>query len=107
MIDERPGETFSVNITVAPDAGAVAGEPLPATVADGTGVATIVDNDTAGITVSPTSVTVAEAEEVLPEGAYLDPDDVHTPGIFVQHLVRTEVGTKDIEQRTVRPRVDP
>ena len=53
------------------------------------------------------AVTVAEVEEVLPEGTYLDPDDVHTPGIFVQHLVRTEVATKDIEQRTVSPRVDP
>jgi 3-oxoacid CoA-transferase subunit A len=52
-------------------------------------------------------VTIAEAEDVLPEGTYVDPDDVHTPGIFVQHLVRTEVTTKDIEQRTVRPRVDP
>lgn len=52
-------------------------------------------------------VTIAETEELLPEGAYLEPDDVHTPGIFVQHLVRTEVATKDIEKRTVRPRVDP
>ncbi|MGI3781619.1 MAG: CoA transferase subunit A [Janthinobacterium lividum] len=51
------------------------------------------------------AVTVAEAEDVLTEG-HLGPDDVHTPGIFVQRLVRVEVGDKDIEQRTVRPRVD-
>jgi 3-oxoacid CoA-transferase subunit A len=51
-------------------------------------------------------VTIAEAEEVLTD-TYLAPDDVHTPGIFVQHLVRVEVDTKDIEQRTVRPRVEP
>jgi 3-oxoacid CoA-transferase subunit A len=50
-------------------------------------------------------VTVAEAEEIVTDG-YLAPDDIHTPGIFVQHLVRVEVETKDIEQRTVRPRVD-
>jgi 3-oxoacid CoA-transferase subunit A len=50
-------------------------------------------------------VTVAEAEEVLTDD-YLGPDDIHTPGIFVQHVVRVEVETKDIEQRTVRRRVD-
>ena len=49
--------------------------------------------------------TLAEAEEVLTEG-YLDPDDVHTPGIFVQHVVRVEVEGKEIEHRTVRRRVD-
>ncbi len=47
-------------------------------------------------------ITIAEAEEITA----LHPDDVHTPGIFVQHLVRTEIAEKDIEQRTVRPRVD-
>jgi 3-oxoacid CoA-transferase subunit A len=51
-------------------------------------------------------VTVAEAEEILTD-SHLAPDDVHTPGIFVQHLVRVEVATKDIEQRTVRQRVEP
>ena len=50
-------------------------------------------------------VTIAEAEEIL-EDDYLEPDDIHTPGIFVQHLVRVEIAEKDIEQRTVRPRVD-
>lgn len=50
-------------------------------------------------------VTIAEAEEIVTD-TYLAPDDIHTPGIFVQHLVRVEVETKDIEQRTVRQRVD-
>jgi 3-oxoacid CoA-transferase subunit A len=47
-------------------------------------------------------VTVAEVEEIVPTGA-LDPDSVHTPGVFVQRLVQ---GTpeKRIEQRTVRKR---
>lgn len=49
-------------------------------------------------------VTVAEAETI--EADFLDPDDVHTPGIFVQRLVRAEIADKDIEQRTVRHRVD-
>ena len=47
-------------------------------------------------------VTIAEAEQI----DVLHPDDIHTPGIYVQHLVRTEIREKDIEQRTVRPRVD-
>jgi 3-oxoacid CoA-transferase subunit A len=47
-------------------------------------------------------VTIAEAEEI----GSIGPDDIHTPGIFVQHLVKTEIREKDIEQRTVRPRVD-
>ncbi|MFN3371696.1 MAG: CoA transferase subunit A [Sphingomonadaceae bacterium] len=47
-------------------------------------------------------VTVAEVEEIVPEGA-LDPDCIHTPGVFVQRLF---AGTfeKRIEQRTVRKR---
>jgi 3-oxoacid CoA-transferase subunit A len=47
-------------------------------------------------------VTVAEVEEIVPLGA-IDPDEVHTPGIFVQRLIRG-VHEKRIEQRTVRQR---
>jgi 3-oxoacid CoA-transferase subunit A len=50
-------------------------------------------------------ITVVDAEEVL-EGDYIDPESVMTPGIFVQRLVRSVPRTKDIEQRTVQPRVD-
>lgn len=50
------------------------------------------------------AVTIVEAEE-LADG-YLDPDDIHTPGIYVQRLLPVEIAAKDIEQRTVRPRVD-
>jgi 3-oxoacid CoA-transferase subunit A len=48
-------------------------------------------------------VTVAEVEELVPTGD-LDPDEIHTPGIFVQRILK---GTfeKRIEQRTVRKRV--
>lgn len=44
-------------------------------------------------------VTVAEVEEMVPLGS-LDPDQVHTAGIFVDRVVRTD-SEKRIEQRTV------
>ncbi|MEC9362142.1 MAG: CoA transferase subunit A [Pseudomonadota bacterium] len=47
-------------------------------------------------------VTVAEAEEIVEVGA-LDPDQIHTPGIFVQRLVHNPNPEKRIEQRTVSP----
>jgi len=48
--------------------------------------------------------TVVDAEVVLPEGEYLDPEIIVTPGVFVQRLVQSTAREKDIEQRTVRPR---
>ncbi len=45
-------------------------------------------------------VTVAEVEELVEPGA-LDPDMIHTPGIFVQHIFKGS-HEKRIEQRTVR-----
>ncbi len=47
-------------------------------------------------------VTVAEVEEIVPAGA-IDADHVHTPGIFVQRLIKGE-HEKRIEQRTARQR---
>lgn len=47
-------------------------------------------------------VTVVEVEEIVPVGS-LDPDHIHTPGIYVDRLVQT-VSEKRIEQRTVRQR---
>ena len=46
-------------------------------------------------------VTIAEVEEIVPNGA-LDPENVHTPGIFVQRIVLNAKPEKRIEQRTVR-----
>lgn len=46
-------------------------------------------------------ITVAEVEELVPVGA-LDPDDIHTPGIFVQRVVVCRENAKRIERRTVR-----
>ncbi len=48
-------------------------------------------------------VTVAEVEELVPAGSF-DPDHIHTPGIYVQRLIQGTHYTKQIEQRTVRPR---
>jgi len=47
-------------------------------------------------------VTVAEVEEIVPTGL-LDPDQIHTPGIFVDRMVQT-VSEKRIEQRTITQR---
>jgi len=47
-------------------------------------------------------VTIVEVEEIVPAGS-LDPDHIHTPGIFVQRIIKGD-HEKRIEQRTVRER---
>ncbi|MDG1657808.1 MAG: CoA transferase subunit A [Crocinitomicaceae bacterium] len=46
-------------------------------------------------------ITVAEVEELVPAGE-LDPNEIHTPGIFVQRIFKGDKFEKRIEQRTVR-----
>ncbi|KQO77501.1 CoA transferase subunit A [Rhizobium sp. Leaf262] len=48
-------------------------------------------------------LTVAEVEHIVPAGE-IDPDHVHTPGIFVQRIVHVPNPEKRIEQRTTRTR---
>jgi 3-oxoacid CoA-transferase subunit A len=48
-------------------------------------------------------ITVAEVEELVEIGS-LDPDQIHTPGIFVHRIFKTQDLEKRIEQRTVRKR---
>lgn len=48
-------------------------------------------------------ITVAEVEELVPAGE-LDPNQIHTPGIFVQRIFQGASYEKRIEQRTVRPK---
>jgi 3-oxoacid CoA-transferase subunit A len=48
-------------------------------------------------------VTIAEVEELVPAGE-LDPNMIHTPGIFIQRIFKGEKFEKRIEQRTVRPK---
>jgi 3-oxoacid CoA-transferase subunit A len=48
-------------------------------------------------------VTVAEVEHLVPVGE-LGPDNIHTPGIYVDRIVEVGAGRKRIEQRTTRQR---
>jgi 3-oxoacid CoA-transferase subunit A len=48
-------------------------------------------------------ITVAEVEELVPAGE-LDPNYIHTPGIFVHRIFQGSHYEKRIEQRTVRKR---
>lgn len=48
-------------------------------------------------------VTIAEVEELVPNGT-LDPDNIHTPGIFVTRIFQGGGYEKRIEHRTVRSR---
>jgi 3-oxoacid CoA-transferase subunit A len=49
------------------------------------------------------SITVAEVEHLVEPGE-LDPDHIHTPGIFVQRIIQGAQYVKAIEQRTLRKR---
>jgi 3-oxoacid CoA-transferase subunit A len=46
-------------------------------------------------------VTIAEVEQLVEVGE-LEPDQIHTPGIFVHRIVENRTPEKRIEQRTVR-----
>lgn len=48
-------------------------------------------------------ITIAEVEELVQPGE-LDPNYIHTPGIYVNHIFKGTDYEKRIEQRTVRPR---
>jgi 3-oxoacid CoA-transferase subunit A len=50
-------------------------------------------------------IAVAEVEHLVEPGE-IDPDHIHTPGIFIQRIVRPSSLAKHIEQRTVRQRGD-
>src|SRR6187401_3782973 len=48
-------------------------------------------------------ITVAEVEHLVPAGE-IDPDHIHTPGIFVKRIIEVGTGKKRIEFRNTRPR---
>ncbi|WP_397414431.1 CoA transferase subunit A [Phenylobacterium sp.] len=48
-------------------------------------------------------VTVAEVEQLVATGS-LDPDHIHTPGVYVQHIIEGAAYEKRIEQLTTRKR---
>lgn len=47
------------------------------------------------------TITVAEVEELVPSGA-LDPNEIHTPGIFVDRIFQGRQYERRIERRTVQ-----
>jgi 3-oxoacid CoA-transferase subunit A len=47
-------------------------------------------------------ITIAEVEEIVPLGA-LDPESIHTPGVYVQRIIKAPSLEKRIENRTVTP----
>lgn len=49
-------------------------------------------------------ITIAEVEELVPAGK-LDPNNIHTPGIYVHRIFQGSSYEKRIEQRTVRRRI--
>ncbi len=49
-------------------------------------------------------ITIAEVEELVPAGE-LDPNNIHTPGIYVHRIFQGKNYEKRIEQRTVRKRI--
>lgn len=49
-------------------------------------------------------ITVVEVEEIVENGTF-DPDQVHTPGIFVDRIVLNAHPEKRIEQRTLRTEI--
>ena len=50
-------------------------------------------------------VTVVEVEHIVPTGS-MDPDQIHTPGIYVDRLVGGAAYERRIEQLTTRKRED-
>jgi len=50
-------------------------------------------------------ITIAEVEHLVPVGE-IDPDHVHTPGIFVKRIIEVGTAKKRIEQRTTRKRAE-
>lgn len=50
-------------------------------------------------------ITVAEVEHIVPAGS-IDPDHIHTPGVYVNRIVHVPDAPKRIEFRTTRKRAD-
>ena len=51
-------------------------------------------------------ITIAEVEELVPAGT-LDPNNVHTPGIYIHRIFQGKNYEKRIEQRTTQPPPPP
>ncbi|MGZ3274817.1 MAG: CoA transferase subunit A [Caulobacteraceae bacterium] len=47
--------------------------------------------------------TVVEVEEIVPAGTF-DPDQIHTPSIYVDRVIKSTINEKRVEFRTIRQR---
>src|SRR5690606_38801669 len=52
------------------------------------------------IMASAGKITIAEVEELVPAGT-LDPNQIHTPGVYVQHIFQGRNYEKRIEKKTI------
>jgi len=92
------GQTYLLEQTLTPDLGLV-----KAWKADRSGnlVYRLTARNFNPMVAMAAKLTVVEVEEIV-ENGQLDPDQVHTPGIFVHRIVLNPNPEKRIEQRTVR-----
>ena len=93
------GQTYLLEQTLRPDLGLV-----KAWKADRSGnlVYRLTARNFNPMVAMAAKLTVVEVEEIV-ENGQLDPDQIHTPGIFVHRIVLNPNPEKRIEQRTVRP----
>ena len=93
------GQTYLLEQTLTPDLGLV-----KAWKADRSGnlVYRLTARNFNPMVAMAAKLTVVEVEEIVEIGQ-LDPDQIHTPGIFVHRIVLNPNPEKRIEQRTVRP----
>ena len=93
------GQTYLLEQTLTPDLGLV-----KAWKADRSGnlVYRLTARNFNPMVAMAAKLTVVEVEEIV-ENGQLDPDQIHTPGIFVHRIVLNPNPEKWIEQRTVRP----
>ena len=93
------GQTYLLEQTLTPDLGLV-----KAWKADRSGnlVYRLTARNFNPMVAMAAKLTVVEVEEIV-ENGQLDPDQIHTPGIFVHRIVLNPNPEKRIEQRTVRP----
>jgi 3-oxoacid CoA-transferase subunit A len=92
------GETYLMERTLTPDVGLV-----KAWKADKSGnlVYHLTARNFNPMAAMAGRITIAEVEEIVENGE-LDPDSIHTPGIYVHRLVLNKTPEKRIEQKTVR-----
>ena len=93
------GQTYLLEQTLTPDLGLV-----KAWKADRSGnlVYRLTARNFNPMVAMAAKLTVVEVEEIV-ENGQLDPDQIHTPGIFVHRIVLNPNPEKRIEQRTIRP----